>query len=46
MNMIMCSECCRWQKDGLCTLDDLTHAGSPSGSGCRYFESPDQGAHS
>ncbi len=39
MNMILCGENCRHQKDGYCMLEDLTHAGSGAGgSKCVYFE--------
>ena len=38
MNLIACSECCRWQNDGFCTLDDLSSAPASSVSRCRYFE--------
>ncbi len=29
MNLIMCGEDCRWQNDGICTLDDISRV-----SGC------------
>lgn len=39
MNMILCGENCRHQKDGYCILEDLTHArGGVGGSKCVYFE--------
>lgn len=38
MNMIMCGEQCRHQKDGYCALNDLTHADSAVSSKCKYFE--------
>jgi len=39
MNMVLCGEACRWQKDGQCTLDDLSKAVSGKiFAGCRYFE--------
>lgn len=39
MNMILCGEKCRHQKDGYCMLDDLTNARSEDGgSKCAYFE--------
>lgn len=38
MNMIICGENCRWQKDGYCTLDDLTRAAAQVSTKCRYFE--------
>ncbi|MGN1119891.1 MAG: hypothetical protein ACI4Q4_06005 [Oscillospiraceae bacterium] len=37
MNMISCAEQCRWQKDGLCTLCDLSRAAEGE-SRCRHFE--------
>ena len=39
MNIIACGENCRWQQDGCCTLDDLTHlTDSSADCVCRYFE--------
>lgn len=38
MNMIACSENCRWQNDGFCTLEDLSHSTASFLSQCRYFE--------
>lgn len=39
MNMIVCSENCRWQNDGFCALEDLSRApAASSSSNCRYFE--------
>lgn len=38
MNMIICGENCRYQKDGYCMLDDLTHANASASSECCYFE--------
>ena len=38
MNMIICGEECRHQKDGYRMLDDLTHANALASSDCRYFE--------
>lgn len=37
MNIVTCSENCRYQKDGYCTLEELDHAADSSVS-CRYFE--------
>ncbi len=42
MNMVLCGEECRWQKDGQCTLDDLSKAANDETAvGCRYFERAD-----
>ncbi len=39
MNMVLCGEACRWQKDGQCTLDDLSKTVNNRTSGdCRYFQ--------
>lgn len=39
MNMVLCGEACRWQKDGQCTLNDLSKPVSgKTVAGCRYFE--------
>mgnify|MGYP004502255699 CR=1 FL=1 len=38
MNIVPCSENCRWQNDGMCTLKDLTRATDTTGAECRYFE--------
>lgn len=38
MNIIPCSEACRWQNDGFCTLCDLTQPTACAESKCRYFE--------
>ncbi len=37
MNFIMCAESCRWQRDGICTLEDITKV-TCSEKGCCYFE--------
>lgn len=42
MNMIVCGECCRWQKDGLCTLTDLSRGVSGKSADCRYFEKSEE----
>ena len=41
MNLVPCSENCRWQSDGMCTLKDLTRPANSAGSECRYFEKTD-----
>lgn len=41
MNLVPCSENCRWQSDGMCTLKDLTLPANSAGSECRYFEKTD-----
>lgn len=38
MNLINCTECCRWQKEGFCTLEELTVNSAAPSSECRYFE--------
>ena len=42
MNLVPCKEKCRWQNDGLCTLQDLTRPAASVVSKCRYFEAPEQ----
>mgnify|MGYP004636231585 CR=1 FL=1 len=37
MNLINCTECCRWQKEGFCTLE-VTVTSAALSSECRYFE--------
>jgi len=37
MNLVLCSESCRWQQDGICTLDDITHI-TCNVSGCCHYE--------
>lgn len=34
MNLVPCSENCRWQSDGMCTLKDLTRPANSAGSEC------------
>ena len=41
MNLVPCSENCRWQSGGMCTLKDLTRPANSAGSECRYFEKTD-----
>lgn len=31
MNLVPCSENCRWQSDGMCTLKDLTRPANSAG---------------
>ncbi len=38
MNLIVCDENCRWQKEGYCTLDDLTRISGGKESLCRHYE--------
>ena len=38
MNIVVCNENCRHQKDGYCVLDDLTHAEAAASSKCKYYE--------
>lgn len=40
MNIVPCDENCRWQIDGMCTLQDLTRPAASAESRCRYFEEP------
>lgn len=42
MNMIVCSERCRWQKDGLCTLSELSR-GAGASKDCCYFAPDNNG---
>lgn len=42
MNIVPCKENCRWQKEGSCTLNDLTRPTATSESQCRYFEKAEQ----
>ncbi|MGN0688494.1 MAG: hypothetical protein ACI4KA_10345 [Oscillospiraceae bacterium] len=37
MNFVLCSENCRWQQDGMCTLEDITRI-SAVGKGCCHYE--------
>ena len=37
MNIVNCSENCRWQNDGICTLEDISRISSEN-KGCCYFE--------
>lgn len=37
MNLVPCSENCRWQQEGMCTLPDLCRAVNSAESKCRYF---------
>lgn len=38
MNIVPCSENCRWQSEGTCTLNDLTRPAASAEAKCRYFE--------
>lgn len=42
MNLVPCKENCRWQIDGLCTLNDLTRPAASAISQCLYFEKAEQ----
>lgn len=37
MNLIQCGESCRWQNDGMCTLEDISRITCGSAD-CCYFE--------
>ncbi len=37
MNFVICGENCRWQNDGVCTLDDISRI-SGCNSRCCYYE--------
>ncbi len=37
MNLVICGESCRWQNDGVCTLEDISRI-NESSSRCCHFE--------
>ncbi|MGN0679312.1 MAG: hypothetical protein ACI4JS_06600 [Oscillospiraceae bacterium] len=39
MNIVMCTEDCRHQKDGYCMLEDLTQPCDNPAAPCKYYRS-------
>lgn len=44
MNLICCDQNCRHQKEGYCTLNQITQLTSSPQGGCGYFRRPDESA--